>query len=201
VLSVQITGVVGYCAGPRSRASVAESMTKPRQPNDAGLTVPCQVHALAPIRCRRPVDNSVQNCGTRTKAQGFHRSRVRLCEIRSIAGAIWGTGRSYSHASPLRAVVRPSGSVKSSGAILPAAVALSGLRAPVPRPTRLSRPDARLGVILMFDLTLQTAVRRRLRAVVRHLPAEVCSPLTRICREGLEFGSQSVGRLLRGLKG
>ena len=84
MLSVQITGVVGYCAGPRSRASVAESMTKPRQPNDAGLTVPCQVHALAPIRCRRPVDNSVQNCGARTKAQGFHRSRVRLCEIGSI---------------------------------------------------------------------------------------------------------------------
>jgi hypothetical protein len=40
----------GSSAGPRSRASVAESMTKPRQPNDAGLTVPCQVHVLAPIR-------------------------------------------------------------------------------------------------------------------------------------------------------
>ena len=76
--------LVGSSAGPRSRASVAESMTKPRQQNDAGLTVPCQVHVLAPIRCRRPVDNSVQNCGARTKAQGFHRSRVRLCEIGSI---------------------------------------------------------------------------------------------------------------------
>jgi len=84
----------GSSAGPRSRASVAESMTKPRQPNDAGLTVPCQVHALAPIRCRRPVDNSVQNCGARTKAQGFHRSRVRLCEIGSIACARKNAGAS-----------------------------------------------------------------------------------------------------------
>jgi len=69
--------------GERCRGLVA-TVCRFSSPNDAGLTVPCQVHALAPIRCRRPVDNSVQNCGARTKAQGFHRSRVRLCEIGSI---------------------------------------------------------------------------------------------------------------------